>query len=84
MAEFTVAMKKLDGGNDYAIIEAEHLDMEPNPLIFKGAIPRYYVLTDRSGDEVARFNEKDVAGIFKGSVRIDSRLTGEGGFQIGP
>ncbi len=83
MAEFRVAMKKPDG-LDYATVQAESLELEPDPIIFGGSIPRYYVLRDESGSVVARFNEKDVAGIFQGEVALDIHGTAEGDFHIGP
>ena len=83
MAEFKVAMKNPDETYDYATIEADELDMEPDPIIFKGAIPRYYVLKTELGDVVARFNEKDVAGVFRGEVQVNLQVnlrpTSDGG-----
>ena len=69
MDDWTVILRRPDGRLEFEYVEAESFSLERDPLS-KGSRLRYYVLRDSSGDEVARFNEKDVVGIRKGR-RID-------------
>ncbi len=75
MEDWTVILRRSDGRLEFEHVEAASFSLERDPLSKNSRI-RYYVLRDDAGDEVARFNEKDVVGIRKGR-RIEVTATRE-------
>ncbi len=65
MAEWTVIVKRPDGGIGFDTFEADSVEMQPD-LYSSGRSARYYVLKDSDGAEVARFNARDIVGVRKG------------------